>query len=182
VFRTFTSSARSQLVFLLSEITSQRKDSPYYLAFLWLVYFDDAILCPADSGNVDTAVDVDGTITTDKDAAVDSEMQTQRIQQRYTLALLYYAFNGHEWDNCQSESNFYNTTALGECQENDGSDTMRFLDGSHECNWYGVACENVTDANGQYLAVTELVLPQNGLHGSILEEISLLSSLEVLNL
>jgi hypothetical protein len=39
----------SDITPILTDIISQSANSPQYLAFLWLVYIDDVILCPPPS-------------------------------------------------------------------------------------------------------------------------------------
>ena len=91
----------------------------------------------------------------------------QRIVQRYTLAALYYAMNGDEWTNCSSSRKLFDTAStneIGTC-----NNAVRFLDASHECNWYGISC--VGDAEkyevDSYYAIDEIVLPDNNLSGAI---------------
>jgi len=48
------------------------------------------------------------------------------------------------------------TTEIGTC-----NNAIRFLDASHECNWYGISC--VGDAD----AIDEVVLHNNNLSGAI---------------
>jgi hypothetical protein len=145
--------ARSQAIISLlgsfvssPELTLVTQGGPHYEAFVWLVHLDDAILCPPP-------------------AATDDEMMRQRIVQRYTLATLYYAMNGDEWTTCSSSRNFFDdsSTETGVC-----NDAVRFLDASHECNWYGISCvgDGPYDVDS-YHAIDEIVLPNNNLSGAI---------------
>ena len=155
-------------------IIDQRSDSAQYLAFLWLVYLDDAILCPPLSGTSSTATN-------------DNEQETsQRIIQRYTMALMYYQFRGHEWSNCQSIQYNFNDSSMkipstcvvsvslgtgdtvvgevieqlkDEAQEDVTATStiipaVRFLHSSHECTWFGASCD-------QTLATTTIASNNN---------------------
>ncbi len=139
------------------ELTLVSQVGPQYDAFVWLVHFDDAILCPPSSEDDDNM------------------MVVQRILQRYTLATLYFSMNGNEWTNCPSSRTFFddnstaNTSTIGKCDNN----AVRFLDASHECNWYGITCvgdveDDVVeyDVDSHY-AIDTIILPNNNLSGAI---------------
>lgn len=165
----------SDITPILADIISQSANSPQYLAFLWLVYIDDAILCPPPSQ--------DGGATTFDGTDVDSTHEAlDRIIQRYTLAMLYFSFDGHGWTNCKSERNFANTS-LGGCVDDNGDELVRFLDSSHECAWFGVTCStDVADMSAEHSPVTRLELQANNLGGSIPKDVGLLYTLEALDL
>jgi hypothetical protein len=149
------------------------------MAFLWLVYFDDAILCAPLSENNASASGFDGTITINIHETLD------RIMQRYALAMLYFSFQGYGWDQCSSDRNLINSSSTGKCVDGNGDELVRFLDATHECEWFGITCQ--TNATNEmdvdvYYPVTHLELPSNNLHGYIPTDISLLYTLEVLDL
>lgn len=193
-------------IVILEDILSQSADSPQYLAFLWLVYLDDAILCPpasqkkADAASVFDGAEVEFTRWLAKNKNVNSirslspSVSTSiterneildRIMQRYALAMLYYSFHGYGWKNCPSYSNFVNTTTLGDCVNVDGEELVRFLDSAHECTWFGITCSfNATENMNvdEYNPVTRLELPGVSLHGNIPQDIALLFSLKVVDL
>jgi len=83
------------------------RESRQYEAFTWLSQQDNAILCPGD----------------------------ESLNQRYTLALLYFSTNGNDWPFCgaiESES---------PCRDENGNDLVRFLSEVSECEWYGITCD-----------------------------------------
>lgn len=180
-----------------TDIVSQSADSPQYMAFLWIVYFDDAILC-APPSQVNNAAESDGvtrllfnmsgkssrTLATDT-SIMNIHETLDRIMQRYALAMLYFSFQGYGWDNCSSDRNLVGSSATSECVGSNGEELVRFLDAVHECEWFGVTCSsNSTESFGvdAYYPVTHLELPSNNLHGYISTDISLLYTLEVLDL
>jgi len=115
-----------------------------HMAWTWLTHLDDAILCPPISSE-----------------------ETTRVLQRYTMALIYYSTRGSKWFKCNSErANFFDEddspVVLGECDiQQDGH---RFLSPLHECNWYGITC------NDQAI-VTSIDLAENHLQGRIPQEL-----------
>lgn len=153
------------------EETLLSQTGPHYDAFVWLVYFDDAILCPPTSWrNVLTEVggeesDKDNSTTTDVTTkGWEIESQTKRILQRYTLATMYYSTNGDGWTNCSAERR--------ECMDEDGEEAVRFLDATHECSWFGIECDDHHPSSGSldvdtYVPVTEISLPSNELRGEV---------------
>jgi hypothetical protein len=168
----------------LTAIVSQSADSPQYMAFLWLVYFDDAILCApqTDANGISTLVDSRAIAFN----TINNINETlDRIMQRYALAMLYFSFQGYGWDQCSSDRNLIDSSSAGKCVDSNGNELVRFLDAAHECEWFGIACStNATDEMNvdMYYPVTHLELSSNNLHGYIPSEISLLYTLEVLDL
>ena len=125
----------------ISDATDLRRTStPQGKAVDWLVYVDSMYLCPGDS----------------------------YLIQRYVLAVLYYATNGHQdWLTCSRTGD----VAANDCPWT----TQRFLSNYHECTWAGIGC------NGSNF-VTRIAFEDNGLSGSIPAEIGALSSLKTLRM
>ena len=95
-----------------------------------------------------------------------------KVVQRYIVALIYFAMNGDEWLNCRAAS----SDIQGNCEENE-----RWLDKSHECEWFGIRC----DSTGKYSAtdsIASINLKKNNLQGAIPTELFLLSDLMALTL
>ena len=140
-------------------------DGPVYEAWIWLVYLDDMVLC-ADPGPDDW-----------------------RIRQRHALASLYYSTGGDaSWTNCPSGLPRIDGGVIGPCHPRnrdglvldadfaDASAPVRFLDGSDECDWFGVSCGDAGRVDG-------IILPSNGLRGPIPEGLyPAVKGLRVLNL
>mmetsp|Transcript_3121 Transcript_3121/g.7158 ORF Transcript_3121/g.7158 Transcript_3121/m.7158 type:complete len:755 (-) Transcript_3121:198-2462(-) len=112
---------------------STTRDTPQQKALNWIAFEDDLQL-KADEDPV------------------------ERIAQRYSLAVLYYATNGESWLR----------------------DTGWLTGREHECTWYGLECENrqiVESANNQATVtvteamVTEINLEDNNLDGGLTREI-----------
>ena len=125
----------------ISDATALRRTStPQGKAVDWLVYEDSMYLCPGDN----------------------------YLVQRYILAVLYYATNGHQgWLTCSRSGD----VASNDCPPT----TKRFLSNYHECSWAGIGC-NV----GNF--VTRIAFEENGLSGSIPSEIGALFSLKTLRM
>lgn len=125
----------------ISDATDLRRtNTPQGKAVDWLVYVDSMYLCPGDP----------------------------YLIQRYVLAVLYYATNGHQgWFTCSRVGD----VAANGCPQT----TKRFLSIYHECTWAGIGC------NGNNF-VTRLAFEDNGLSGSIPSEVGALSSLKTLRL
>lgn len=87
------------------------------------------------------------------------------VTQRYVLALFYFQLNGDEWYNCRAAT----AKVAGSC-----TDGQPWLDVSHECDWYGVQCDDAT--------VTKLTLKANNLSGVLPNEICDLIQLQGLSL
>jgi len=208
-----TSLSRSRAILeVLGQITNpnlivgQSKASAQYLAFQWITYLDDAILCPppyetiANDGNskiselesyiLNGSNDFDNNNTNLHDVLTNEDLSL-RIIQRYTMAVLYYSFNGHNWNNCQSLRNFYVQDSPSDCVDKNNNDAtaVRFLSSDHECTWYGVSCDIITaksDSNRTdhfvYSSIKGISWPENNLKGPIPVEINTLTSLESLEL
>ena len=125
----------------ISDATALRRTStPQGKAVDWLVYVDSMYLCPGDN----------------------------YLAQRYVLAVLYYATNGHQdWLTCSRSGDI----ASNDCPPT----TKRFLSNYHECSWAGIGC------NGSNF-VTRIAFEENGLSGSIPSEIGALFSLKTLRM
>ena len=125
----------------ISDATDLRRTStPQGKAVDWLVYVDSMYLCPDDT----------------------------YLIQRYVLAVLYYATNGHQgWLTCSRAGD----VAANDCPQT----TKRFLSNYHECTWAGIGC------NGSNF-VTRIAFEDNGLSGTIPAEIGALSSLKTLRM
>ena len=86
--------------------------------------------------------------------------------QRYILALFYFTTNGGDWDQCNDPRG----------KKKNNRESVAWLKGSQECNWYGVKCSssNMPHSNK---CIEQLHLKGNGLSGVIPTEIGLLGSL-----
>jgi len=118
-------------------------DSSQGKAMNWLLYEDAAHLCPNEVYDC-----------------------KNRIVQRYTLAVIYFATGGDFWSrcsrfdlNCGNETPFINAT--------------NFLGDGHECNWAGIKCR--VESN----CVTVIDFENNNMEGTIPSEISSLIYLEI---
>ena len=84
-------------------------ENPTNQAYNWIVNEDSYYICPDDAN----------------------------LEQRYILALFYFATNGENWVRCRPEST-------------DPCEGQNFLSASHECEWGGVSCdenEEITKLN-----------------------------------
>jgi hypothetical protein len=79
--------------------------------------------------------------------------------QRYIAALMYFTFNGPEWSNCDAE--LPGDPSLQPCV---GGGT-RWLDASHECEWFGVSCESTAIDKFNPQPITKINLTANNLAG-----------------
>jgi Leucine rich repeat len=79
-----------------------------------------------------------------------------RVSQRYTLAVMYFAMGGSDWAN-------------------------PWLDGGSECEWYGISCvgETVQDKSD---SVKSIALDKNNLNGTLPMELFFLSDVSTLSL
>lgn len=116
--------------------------TPQYEAFRWLLDIDPARLCPGSS----------------------TAEEKRMIQERYTLALLYFSTNGNNWNVCTSDP----TKSI--CPADIVSD--RWLTSGSVCGWFNVTCT----PQGR----VEAIILQNNLDGTIPRELGFLSDLTVL--
>jgi hypothetical protein len=86
--------------------------------------------------------------------AMQLDATSPHLEQRYVIALLYYALGGEYWDN-----------------------STGYLTPANECLWYGIRCTYGSSGN-----VTYIQLGNNSLVGSIPNETGVLQSLQVLNI
>ena len=84
-----------------------------------------------------------------------------RVLQRYVAALFYFSMHGDEWLNCRS----WTSDVLGDC-----SGSQRWLDKSHECEWFGVSCDGVETYTATD-SIASINLKKNNLQGTILVEL-----------
>lgn len=146
----------------INDLMDMTTSSPQYLAFQWIDSVDNAIICPPRFGN-------------------DSSNIAKRLIQRYVVSVFYFATYGPtSWLNCRDE------TSGGDCvgrppNPDNGNDNclppsdenpMRYLDGSHECNWLGSHCSEtcaVADPSNlnvdEYYSLTRIQIASNGLSG-----------------
>lgn len=85
------------------------------------------------------------------------------LQQRFDLAVAYFKLDGPNWTNCSSSGGVCDTAE-------------RWLSDSSECDWFGVACDPVSEE------VTVLTLKDNGLSGDLPSELFSLTKLTGLSL
>jgi len=156
------------------------QEGPLYNAFVWLVHYDDAILCPptvrlVEGGGVEIRT-----------------LEIMRIKQRYVMAALYYSLNGDGWSNCSADRHLFTDQdgdkEVGKCLNQDG---IRFLDYRHECTWFGLTCDDTPkifdwheyiDVD-TYHAITEIALSDNNLVGELpIEFYRELDTLQVLDM
>jgi hypothetical protein len=87
--------------------------------------------------------------------------------QRYVMAVFYFSTGGDTWTRCGAdESHSSCDGATGE---------VRFLSDAHECEWYGISCDEIN-------SITKIAFEKNNLKGQIPEEVSSLSRLVTLSL
>jgi hypothetical protein len=79
--------------------------------------------------------------------------------QRYIAALIYFSFNGPEWSNCDAE--LPGDPSLQPCV----GDGKRWLDASHECDWFGVTCDSTIEDQYNPSPITNINLTANNLAG-----------------
>lgn len=159
--------------------------SPQFMASQWLIYSDEANLCPD---------------------------QTEEIQQRYALAVFYYSTSLLPWNNCGAQltspctsiatassrsnvdisklldgsfsSSFKDATHVDSSSATTTIITQRWLSPRNECSWYGIKCNEKLkamyiwlDANNlagtipfelsSLLYLTGISLLRNSLHGAL---------------
>eukprot|EP00980_Cylindrotheca_fusiformis_P025242 scaffold13311_cov161-Cylindrotheca_fusiformis.AAC.8 len=94
----------------------------------------------------------------DSDEALICADQSDMIEQRYRAAVIYYALEGDSW-----------TTSTG------------WLDGSSECEWFGVECEGYNPSdNDTFVPLIAIQLDENNLVGELPAELYGLASLQKL--
>lgn len=126
------------LISTLSDPQDVLKDgTPQYKATKWLLYEDERGLCPDD----------------------------EFLLQRYTMAVIYFAFGGRKWRNCSSMVN--NSPCVTESE--------RYLSKESECDWFGSKCN-------QKGLMKQIQLVNNDLRGAMPSEITSLESLTRLEL
>ena len=57
------------------------------------------------------------------------------LVQRYVLALFYFATDGDNWPLCSADE------TSTPCVDENGTEIVRFLSNTNECEWYGVVCD-----------------------------------------
>jgi len=133
-------------------------DSPQVQALQWLSQISDDAATSTTTGSSSTTTPIDA----DTDLA-----------QRYALAVLYFATGGDRWKECSRD-------LTSRCESSDGSglrSSSHFLSNGSVCSWYGLTCSDEQKKD----IVTWIDLNNNGLSGSIPDELSLLSdNLELL--
>mmetsp|Transcript_55701 Transcript_55701/g.118475 ORF Transcript_55701/g.118475 Transcript_55701/m.118475 type:complete len:607 (-) Transcript_55701:281-2101(-) len=175
------------------------QEGPRYDAYVWLAHFDDAILCPPSG-----VFPVDNVSVRDEQEK--RILQRYALAATYfSLDGDGWAncSAGRRWrgeDGKDDEDNgngagwsdddyYYNddatkadnataaiATPVGPCSPESGQKAVRFLDASHECDWFGLSCGE-TDGNllnsgtshdvDNNLPITEISLPRNNLEGTL---------------
>ena len=103
------------------------------------------------------------------DKAIICSDNTDRIDQRYRLALLYYELGGSTWTRCKADQDVIASSKEEECPG------KRFLDMSDECDWYGMKCDesyNVATTEGMdaYYPLEVLNIQSNNVNGELYKE------------
>jgi len=117
-------------------------NTPQGKAINWLVNEDTALLCPNEQYGC-----------------------PNRLQQRYTLAVTYFATGGDQWSMCSRYDEKCGTEDPFKLQTN-------FLSGNHECTWAGIDCLELSNC------VNKMEFEANNIVGTIPSEISALVHLE----
>jgi len=124
----------------------------------WLDNIDSAIICPGES---------------------------ERIHQRYRLALLYYQLGGDQWTRCSSQekhtSSLLSLTVSSKVDDDDDDEEEEcpenpWLGAGNECQWYGMSCsgDDATsndDDDNEYRPLEVLNLQSNNLSGELFDEL-----------
>ena len=63
------------------------------------------------------------------------------LEQRYILALLYFATNGHSWKDCAFDETSHECTYLDYGFQSNFTES-RYLSASHECDWFQTYCSD----------------------------------------
>lgn len=95
------------------------------------------------------------------------------VAQRYIMALIYFSMNGPQWNECRSVL----SVLPGNCTQG----STRWLDVSHECDWFGLSCGGDTQRDISK-AVTTISLKHNNLTGTLPFELFFLVDLIGLSL
>ena len=142
--------------------------TPEFEARQWLDMEDDAVIC------------------------ADSEA---RIEQRYRVAVLYYALGGPDWTNCKAEEDADEEDVCivddirqrepSRQQSNFEEFSIRFLSEANECEWYGLSCAtfdgDTPPETDPYFPLTSIEIALNNLEGQLPTEIFGLLELTRLN-
>ena len=124
----------------------------------WLDNIDSAIICPGES---------------------------ERIHQRYRLALLYYQLGGDQWTRCSSQekhtSSLLSLPVSSKVDDDDDDEEEEcpenpWLGAGNECQWYGMSCsgDDATsndDDDNEYRPLEVLNLQSNNLSGELFDEL-----------
>eukprot|EP00934_Nitzschia_sp_Nitz4_P003053 Nitzschia sp. Nitz4//scaffold249_size28687//7235//8690//NITZ4_008116-RA/size28687-snap-gene-0.2-mRNA-1//1//CDS//3329544014//3043//frame0 len=159
---------RSRDIFSILSVISEPMDlvtpsTPQFMARDWLDAVDDAIICAN---------------------------APERVAQRYRFALMYYGMGGPTWHNCRALEDADSTSLCVESEIRNSDNrrladtqevvaveySVRWLDESNECAWFGIDCGSDFDDNGEYEAdvyfpAQVIDLLSNNLTGSLLDEI-----------
>lgn len=95
--------------------------TPQNLAMTWLIDLDSKYICPTDPS----------------------------VIQRYVMAVFYYSTRGDRWRQCQAPTDFSSAKAIAaansDCKlQAPGGSSRAWLTPDDECDWGGVACNNLT--------------------------------------
>jgi diketogulonate reductase-like aldo/keto reductase len=87
----------------------EKSGTPQNRAFNWLTKQDSLFVCPDD---------------------------VQSVQQRYILAVVYFALDGDDWDKCSRTNNACTTMVGGKLRS-----FASYLSSDDVCKWFGVSCD-----------------------------------------
>lgn len=164
-------SERSRSIdFIISAAITTPKGISQSKALAWLIDVDDALLCPPIS---EVMQEIDN-------------IESSNIIQRYVVSLLYFALDGKNWSVAapkfktgdkfnQADNLIVNNTTSSDNGFLRQRYISPFLDMSHECDWFGIQCD-------QNMKVTSIRLNDNALKGPLIQEISELLYLKELTL
>jgi hypothetical protein len=105
--------------------------------------------------------------------AAQSDSRDVRFVQRYTLATMYHALQGDDWQYLDEDD----STEWGDQDVSSSSSRTKWLDssGNHECQWWGVSCNSGN-------RITKINLNGMNLNGHLPPEVAYLKTLEELDL